>query len=183
MITYLYIKECSHCGLQYFGKTAKNPYSYSGSGKVWKRHIKKYGKDKITTTKVWEFENITECSTFAIQFSEKNVIVKSNKWANLKPENGLDGGAFCGEYNPNYGKRGTGVTFYGRKHTSEAKKKMWEKKAKQWLVISPDGDRQIIKDMTNFCRENKLHQSNMYRVAKGKQPDHHKWKCELLHNA
>ena len=41
---------------------------------------------------VWAFENLDECSKFAIKFSEDNNIVESDNWANLKIENGLDGG-------------------------------------------------------------------------------------------
>jgi len=38
---FLYIKT-SPFGLKYLGKTTKNPYIYMGSGKIWKRHLKKH---------------------------------------------------------------------------------------------------------------------------------------------
>ena len=38
---YLYIKT-SPLGLRYLGKTTKEPITYLGSGKIWKRHIKKH---------------------------------------------------------------------------------------------------------------------------------------------
>lgn len=94
MLTYLYIKRHSVTGLCYFGKTSKkDPYVYMGSGKYWVRHIKRHGVEHVETLQVWSFESLKECSEFALKFSEDNNIVGSEEWANLKPENGLDGGA------------------------------------------------------------------------------------------
>jgi hypothetical protein len=89
---YLYIKVHTKTGLKYFGKTTNNnPYSYKGSGSYWQKHIKKHGKDNIETLQVWEFDNQSECTDFALHFSEENNIVKSKDWANLREENGKDG--------------------------------------------------------------------------------------------
>lgn len=104
MIIYLYIKEHTITGLRYFGKTTKkNPFKYNGSGHYWKKHIKKHGKDKIKTIEVWGFDDIDLCTHFALKFSDENNIVESPYWANLKPENGLDG-AIIGSIGPNKGK-------------------------------------------------------------------------------
>jgi len=91
MITYLYHKRHIKTGLNYFGKTTGNPYTYNGSGVYWNDHLRKHGKE-IETVQVWKFDNLEECSKFAIDFSIKNNIVESNEWANLCLENGLDGG-------------------------------------------------------------------------------------------
>ena len=91
MIIYLYHKRHSITGLNYFGKTTTDPYSYSGSGKYWGSHLKVHGNN-IETIQVWEFNDVEECSMFAIEFSLKNNIVESKEWANLKIENGKDGG-------------------------------------------------------------------------------------------
>lgn len=91
MIIYLYHKRHRKTGLNYFGKTTTDPSTYGGSGKYWVSHLKKYGAD-IETVQVWKFDNINECSKFAISFSIYNNIVESKDWANLKIENGLDGG-------------------------------------------------------------------------------------------
>ena len=94
MKIYLYVKKHLVSGLQYFGKTTKpNPFKYYGSGIYWKKHIKCHGKEHVETISVWEFNDIQECSDFAIKFSQENNIVESKEWANLKPENGLDGGS------------------------------------------------------------------------------------------
>jgi len=88
--------EKSQCKkvLFYFGKTSrcKSYKSYTGSGKYWTNHYKKYGKKYIKTLKVGEFDTEQECVDFAIWFSKMNNIVKCKRYANLKEENGLDGG-------------------------------------------------------------------------------------------
>jgi hypothetical protein len=89
--TYLYIKQHSVTGLKYFGKTTADPYKYTGSGTYWKSHIKKYDKKHIVTLWVSEIYTDTSISEFALQFSVNNNIVESSEWANLIPENGLDG--------------------------------------------------------------------------------------------
>jgi hypothetical protein len=92
--TYLYIKQHSVTGLKYFGKTTKtDPYKYSGSGGYWKNHIKKHGKKFVNTIWVSDLYYDTSIVEHALHFSIENNIVESNNWANLKLENGLDGGS------------------------------------------------------------------------------------------
>jgi hypothetical protein len=89
--TYLYIKKCSHCGLLYFGKTTvEEPLKYRGSGKYWKKHLNKH-KPLIETIYLELFKDKDLLTEFALFFSEEHNIVNSNKWANLKPENGIAG--------------------------------------------------------------------------------------------
>lgn len=127
--TYLYIKEHSLTGLKYLGKTANDPYKYSGSGKHWMRHIKKHGKEHIKTLWVSEpFTNKDLLVEFATFMSQELNIVNSDKWANLIVENGLDGapkgvsnsGPF-GIKNGMYGKTGENNPFSGKQHTIKQK--------------------------------------------------------------
>lgn len=48
---FLYEKIHNKTGLKYFGKTTQNPYTYQGSGKRWKNHIKKHGYDVTTNNR------------------------------------------------------------------------------------------------------------------------------------
>lgn len=89
--TYLYIKTHNVTKLKYFGKTTKDPAKYPGSGKYWSRHLLKHGND-VTTEILGVFESKEEIEQVALEFSKKNNIVESADWANLKDENGLDGG-------------------------------------------------------------------------------------------
>lgn len=91
--TYLYIKEHYITGLKYFGKTyERDPKKYLGSGIYWKNHIRKHGKEFVRTTWSQLFTDENELVEFATNFSIQNNIVESKEWANLKIENGLDGG-------------------------------------------------------------------------------------------
>lgn len=99
----LYVKELA--GVKYFGKTIRDPYKYTGSGKAWVNRIKKYGKDHIRT--LWVSEVFYDPQTIhdvALQFSKEHGIVESSEWANLQAENGIAGGRFV---NPGY--KGSGI--------------------------------------------------------------------------
>jgi hypothetical protein len=90
--TWLYIKQHTVTGLKYFGKTTRNPEKYKGSGKRWINHLVVHGNSVKT---IWSqlFTDRTELVEFALNFSKENNIVESAEWANLMPENGLDGGS------------------------------------------------------------------------------------------
>ena len=91
MTIYLYVKTHRVTGLKYFGKTGQtDPYKYRGSGKHWCRHIRQHGND-VETKIVGVFEDALEATKFALNFSRENNIVESKEWANLVPENVLDG--------------------------------------------------------------------------------------------
>jgi hypothetical protein len=81
--TRLYIKKCSHCGLQYFGKTiSKEIEKYKGSGLKWVNHLKKHNAESIHIwNSDWYFD--TSISDFALNFSTKNNIAERMEWANL----------------------------------------------------------------------------------------------------
>jgi hypothetical protein len=89
---FLYIKT-SPLGLKYLGKTTKDPHLYSGSGKIWKRHIKKHNLQScdIKTEIVLETTDIQKLIEMGIQLSKLYNIVESKEWANLIEEGG-DGG-------------------------------------------------------------------------------------------
>jgi hypothetical protein len=155
--TRLYIKQCSHCGLKYFGKHAgKNIEKYSGGGKRWNNHLNKHrAKPKHLWNSDWYYD--TSISRFAMKFSYINKIVESDKWANLKLEDGIDGGwdyinnnglngnskllhliendlEFLSRFKTNisnglteYFKHNTG-TFTGKNHTEETKQKLRKSK-------------------------------------------------------
>lgn len=116
--TYLYIKQHTATGLKYFGKTVQNPYTYKGSGKYWKKHIKKHGVDKVITCLVLgPYTNESQIEKDALLFSDSMGIVGSKEWANLVNENGLVGQSPGHHFNN------------GRIHTDQAKQNMRVKKS------------------------------------------------------
>ena len=91
-------------GLKYFCKTTKlnSLNTYNGSGVYWKKHLNKHGKD-ISRGVVGIYYDKARCVKAALEFSKEHNIDTSKEWANLIPENGLDG-APTGENHPAYGK-------------------------------------------------------------------------------
>ena len=107
--THLYVKTHNVTGLKYFGKTTQDdPAKYKGSGKYWVRHLKTHGCD-VSTEVIGTFTDIESCKCAANKFSNLHRITESVEWANLKDENGLDGGRSS-----------------GWSHTPESRKKMSE---------------------------------------------------------
>jgi group I intron endonuclease len=126
---YLYLKTHNKTGLKYLGKTTQDPFKYKGSGKYWKRHIKKHGKD-ISTNILLATESKQELIETGIYFSRLWNVVKSPEFANLKEENG-DGGSDKGRKLSEEHKekisnttRGTNNPFYGKIHSNSTKKRI-----------------------------------------------------------
>lgn len=144
---YLYIKQCQHCGLKYYGRTTQDPNKYKGSGKYWTRHLKAHDIDHPETLSITECQTVEEAMKIGLKFSEDNNIVESDEWANQIPENGQHNNTY-GINLPqsvkdkiglaNKGRVQTDVHrkknsdshkgelnhFYGKKHTDETKKKI-----------------------------------------------------------
>ncbi len=53
-------------------------------------------------------------------------------------------------------------------------------KIKTYLVTTPDGDELTVTHLRNFCKENGLAESLMYKVASGNRNHHKKYKCILI---
>lgn len=88
----LLIKTHSVTGLKYLCKTVKEDYiSYKGSGKYWCNHLEKHGRE-VKTEVLYESSCLVEFSRVCVEYSTKFNVVESEEWANLIPENGLDGG-------------------------------------------------------------------------------------------
>jgi len=98
---YLYLKE-SPKGLKYLGKTIKDPNTYSGSGLVWKRHLKKYDftNEDIKTTILFETTSKKELKEVGIFYSKKFNIIENKVFANLTDEEGQGGKTLYGENHP-----------------------------------------------------------------------------------
>lgn len=96
--TRLYIKRHRGTGLLYLGKTSRQDIiGYLGSGLHWTRHLGIHGADVDTVWYSDWFVDPADIQDFALLVSEAYDIVHSDKWANMKPENGLDGGRMSDE--------------------------------------------------------------------------------------
>jgi hypothetical protein len=57
------------------------------------------------------------------------------------------------------------------------KQKISNTLSKEWIIIYPDGKEVLIKNLTKFCNENNLFQSNMIKVSQEKQSHHKGFTC------
>lgn len=113
MTIYLYVKTHNKTGLKYLGKTtAKDPHKYKGSGTYWISHIKKHGYD-VTTSIIQECSSSDEIMNWGLFYSNLWDVVKSDEWANLKPELG-DGGSVGGNLKKAETKKKISNTMKGR---------------------------------------------------------------------
>jgi hypothetical protein len=191
--THLYIKQHKITKLKYFGKTTKDPNKYLGSGKHWIRHIKKHGLEIDT---IWHqlFTDEKEMIEYALKFSKDNNIVESPEWANLKEENGLDGGFDKGWWseeqiehfrkkakerwaNGFYDKEKLRLSRIGFKQPQSQKDTLSKKLSKEWLITDLHGNQFKIKNLRKFCIDNNLDQGNMVKVSKGIIKQNKGWKC------
>jgi hypothetical protein len=97
MTIYIYVKTHRKTGLKYLGKTeSANPYTYPGSGKYWKNHLKEHGNE-VETEILHECQTNDEVKQLGLYYSNLWDVVNAvddqgrKIWANLKPEEG-DGG-------------------------------------------------------------------------------------------
>jgi hypothetical protein len=88
MTIYLYVKTHLKTGLKYLGKTnAVDPHKYPGSGLYWTRHLQEHGFD-YNTEILKECQTNDEVKKWGLYYSDLWNVVKSDQWANLKPESG-----------------------------------------------------------------------------------------------
>ena len=140
---YLYVKTHNKTGLKYLGKTVYDDVdSYQGSGKIWKRHIKKHGYN-VTTEIIFVTDSKDEIKEKGIYYSNLWNIVESDDWANLKPEEG-DGGKIV-LTDEIIAKRKqfmlTNNPFKGKKHSEETKQKIRDKRKLQVMPIKTEEQR------------------------------------------
>ena len=98
MTIYLYKKTHAITGLQYLGKTSRNPFDYKGSGKYWLNHLKIHGVAHSTEI-LKECESNDEVKIWGLYYSDLWDIVNSSEWANLVREEGSGGRVV---YGPNH---------------------------------------------------------------------------------
>jgi hypothetical protein len=174
---YLYIKT-SPFGLKYLGKTTKNPFTYNGSGKIWKRHIKKHNLTHINikTEIVFETDNKEELIKMGNELSVKYNVVKSSDWANLRIENG-DGGdtsKFIDYSKPVFHDKHRADHWHGIEKTPEERKIFYLEKNKKIDYKNPDRLKKI-KDNTDWkswyesIKKRKLDYVNMRRNVVNKR--------------
>jgi hypothetical protein len=153
MCTYFLYLKTSPLGLKYLGKTIKDPYSYMGSGKIWKRHIKKHKLtiNDIKTEILYQTNDLVDFKRKASDISYKLNIIESKEFANLIIEKG-DGGDTSNQIdysNPVFHKSNRADHLNGIGLTEEERKKIFNERAKLIDYKNPERLRKI-KENTNW---------------------------------
>lgn len=153
MPTYFLYLKTSTLGLKYLGKTTKNPFKYMGSGKIWKRHIKKHKLtiNDIKTEILYQTNDIKDFKQKAVEISYELNIVESKEFANLIIEKG-DGGDTSNSIdysNPVFHKSNRADHLNGVGLPEEERKKMFNERAKLIDYKNPERLRKI-KENTNW---------------------------------
>jgi len=125
MTIYLYVKTHNKTGLKYLGKTKSNPFTYLGSGKMWKLHLKEYGKDH--TTEILKIcQTSKQLKIWGRYYSTLWNVIQSKNWANLIPETGGGPGASKGTKN----HKGKNNPMFGKKHSEKIRLESKQRRAK-----------------------------------------------------
>lgn len=117
---HLYLKTHNITGLKYLGYTKNDPFKYKGSGKLWTRHLSKYG-NSVKTEVLHTTDCIEQLSDKGLYYSRLWNIVEDPSFANLCEEDG----------NRLYGK--ANINYKGHKQSEETRSKISKNNAKVHL--------------------------------------------------
>ena len=83
-----------------------------------------------------------------------------------------------GRKNPNVSKSNN--SRIGNKHPFYRKNIANKIRSKYWEIIKPNGDKEVIRNLNQYCKDNNLQQSIMWSISKGKRKQHKGYKCKEL---
>jgi len=93
---------------------------------------------------------------------------------------------FSGANNPRYGKPGTMLGKImpqeSRKKIREARLKFGPTKVYQWEITKPDGSKETITNLKQYCRERNMNHSGMLQVISGRLKSYKGHLCKRLYN-
>lgn len=158
----LYLKKSPH-GLNYLGKTERDPFKYIGSGKYWLRHIKKYQlkNSDIKTEILFECDDKVEFKKVSLYYSKLFDIVNSKEFANIVNEEGDGGKTITKETHP--------LVFL---KTSEGLKKYWDKNEERKNILSnkmkndnPMGYKKYREKVKNSLLGHEVSKETKYKIS------------------
>lgn len=141
---YLMLKTHTVSGIKYLCKTSKqDPYKYSGSGKIWKRHLKKYGNYFVTEV-LATCATIDELRQIGLYYSKLWDVVESTDFANLVPESGDGGPTMQGKKMPTHHSINKSRSLRKFHSTTTAEYKEWRrslnsKSHEKYQYVTPHG--------------------------------------------
>lgn len=154
------IKHAKETGLKYLCMTSKrDPLTYHGSGKRWRRHLEKHNPT-ISTDILGIFDTKDELKKAGLYYSKLFDVVASKDWANMTEEKGDGGLIGKGQLGKRWkcshdAKKNMGYTWRGKSHPNERKEmtageKNWQHKGN---YITPWGEFPTITEATNAAKK------------------------------
>lgn len=166
-IYYLMVKTHKITGLKYLCQTKrKNPYSYSGSGDYWKRHIQKHGRH-IDTEIIRKCQSPEELKEWGLHYSELWNVVESKEWANLMPESGLGGNMTAKSLEKAIETKKKNGTL--NSNTQESINKCKQTKLEKYGTLSPVKPGSILKGVETRKKNGTLNTNTQESINKCKQ--------------
>lgn len=199
----------NHLPSNYIGSTStvniQNGYKGSVSSKkyksIWKSELKSH-PELFSIEIISTHDTRREATYKELQLQKMFNVIKSDTFINLSyaTKNGCFGSDKSKENNPNYKKspsketrlkqsismKGKSSKKKGIPLSKDIKQKMSKAhkgnsySAKYYEIIDPNNNKFIIKNLKQFCIENKLTYQLLFLVSKGKQTHHKKFKCKLV---
>lgn len=189
---------------EYIGITKKTVHkrllehrSHSRNGSTYKFHLalNKYKNISDWNVEILEFGLSFESAKLKEIFYIKKFDTFRNGYNSTLGGEGTKGISRNnrGQQNPMFGKkhkqssieknRQSNIEYaknHSKKQSEETKKKISNSKAKSWKITYPSGDIIFIKNLTQFCKTNKLDQGHMTKVAQHKLKAHKNFLCEKV---
>lgn len=181
--------------------------TFGGEGRVgWvpsnetRKKISKANKGRIvsleTRKRMSKLRKGIKRGPFSEEHKRNIAKTKKGKWAGKENPKYRKGYLIQGKNNGMFGKKhsketrekiskalsGSKHTLYGKKIPIEQRKKMDENRSHWWLIIFPDGNKIIIRNLSNFCNKYNLSDSAMNNVAHGLGKHHKGFKCKKLYS-
>lgn len=172
---YIYKLLCTTNGKGYVGFTKEikrrmrqhKDTAKSGKGSAIHAAIRKYGWQTFQVEELYRSENKEQT------LEMEDTFINLHETKGIKGYNLTRGG---GKQGPSKGYRWKGS------HTQEAKNKMANGHAHNWVITFPDGHTEVIRNLRAFCLSNKISKGHMIDTTTGRRNHCKGFKCSKTSN-
>lgn len=172
---FVYIWENKINGMKYIGKCQDTPDSnYIGSGKYFKRAVKKYGIENFERTIIETCDNADELKDREKYWLDYYDAANSNEYYNISPNSGggHHGADYKGKNNPMYGRKHPNhVPHHGKDNGMYGVHRFRAEnpRAQKTMIVTPEGNTYIgdcLKDVCETIFGHLDHYSKMKHLIK-----------------
>lgn len=189
-------------GKEYVGKTVttlrkRRRYGYGNT--YFQKALEKYGEKNFKWEVLWNGNCsksfLNELEKYYIYFYDTyncgyNLTLGGESSPMLNPivaekcSNTKKGISFSEEHKRNISKSNKGCIkphFKGKKHSEKSKNKISKSLSKRtYVVITPNNNKHIVKNLNKFCNERNLNSGGMYFVANGEWSQYKGYRVRIM---